>query len=136
MSMEERAYFTTFMIGKGVSKATISGYLSALRHFELARGAVAPAENSELTKHLLTGLGNLKRDPKVDALKKQHRSILGKILQLLGHAIASSGKTEFEQSLLWSVSLCAFWGSFRKNLVLFVISKPLSQWDNPTKIGF
>ena len=117
MTVEERAYFTAFMIGKGVAKATISGYLSALRHFELARGAVAPAENSELTKHLLTGLGNLKRDPKVEAYKKQRRPITGKVLQLLGHAIASSGKSDFEQSLLWSVSLCAFWGSFRQTLV-------------------
>ena len=113
MTSEERAFFTTYMIGKGVTKATIAGYLSALRHFELSRGVSAPTQNSELTKNLLTGLGNIQRDPKTDAFKKQCRPITGRLLQLIGHAVATSGKSDFEQSLLWTVVLCAFWGSFR-----------------------
>ena len=113
MSEEERAYFTCFMIKKGVKKATIEGYLTALRHYELAQGAKMPASNSNLTRHLLTGHKHFQHNPKAALLHKQRRPITGTILGLIGHSIAASVKSEYEQSLLWSVSLCAFWGSFR-----------------------
>ena len=113
MTNSERAFFTTYLIGKGLKKATISGYLSALRFYELAKGADKPCENSELTKHLLLGHANASRDPRKAVYEKQRRPITGKILQLLGHSIASSSKPDFEKSLIWAVCTTAFWGSFR-----------------------
>ena len=50
MNSEERAFFTCFLIKKGLKKATIANYLTAIRHYELASGAQHPAENSELTR--------------------------------------------------------------------------------------
>ena len=47
------------------------------------------------------------------AYQKQRRPITGNILKLLSHSIASHVSSEYEQSLLWSVCLVAFWGSFR-----------------------
>ena len=38
MTSQERAFFVAYMMGKGVKKDTINGYLSALRHYELALG--------------------------------------------------------------------------------------------------
>ena len=38
--------------------------------------------------------------------------------KLLGHSIASSNRPEYEQSMLWSVALVAFWGSLRLSELL------------------
>ena len=113
MTEAERTYFTLFLIERGVKRATISGYLSALKHYELSKGVPKPSENSSLVKHLLTGHENLQRDPGRAILQKQRRPITGQILKLLGHSIATSGRSDYEQSLLWLVCLVAFWGSFR-----------------------
>ena len=113
MTGEERVFFTTYMINTGVSKATISGYLTALRHYELAQGVAIPAQNSELSKQLMKGHENVQRNPAVSAFKKQRRPVTGLILKLFGHALAKSAKSLYEQSLYWTVALVAFWGSFR-----------------------
>ena len=113
MTDSEKAYFTVYMMGKGVKKATISGYLSALRFYEMSQGVQKPNPNSDLTKQLLTGHGNFMRDPMAALERKQRRPITGNILKLIGHALSVSGKSDYEQSLIWSVSLLAFWGSFR-----------------------
>ena len=118
MSNEERAFYTTFLIGKNVKKATIAGYLTAIRFYELSQGAQVPALNTELTKHLLKGHENLQRDPKKAVLDRQRRPITGSMLRLLGHSIASSITSEYEQSLLWTVCLTAWWGSFRMSELL------------------
>ena len=118
------------MIEKGVKKSTITSYLTALRHHELSLGVVAPIQNSELTKKLLTGVENQQRNPALDAFKRQRRPVTGNILQMLGHAIAISVKSEFEKSLLWSVCLCAFWGSFRLSELLCTLRTQFNPNDS------
>ena len=118
MTSQERAFFVSHMIGKGLKKSTINGYLSALRHYELASGAPHPAENSELTKHLLVGHDNSQRDPRVAVMEKQRRPFTAQMLKLLGHSIAASNKPEYEQSMLWTVALVAFWGTMRLSELL------------------
>ena len=113
MTNEEKSFYTTYLISTGVSKATISGYLTALRHFELASGVANPTKNSELSKQLMQGHENIQRNPAEAVTKKQRRPVTGLILKLLGHALAKSSKSSYEQSLFWTVALVAFWGSFR-----------------------
>ena len=112
-SHEDQVLYVSYLANRNVQKATIASYLSALRHYETAKGIVNPIQNSELTKKLLCGIENSQRDPEQSALKKQRRPITGRMLTLLGHAIADGSKSDYEQSLTWTVCLSAFWGSFR-----------------------
>ena len=84
MTDEERNFYTTYLICTGVSKATISGYLTALRHYELASGVANPTKNSELSKQLMKGHENVPRNPSEAVTKKQRQPVTGLILKLLG----------------------------------------------------
>ena len=114
MTDAERAYLTAYMVGKGLQKETVQNYLSNLRFYELAQGMPNLAKNSELTHHILIGAENRARNPITASLKKERRPITIQMLRLIGHSLAVNEKWNvFEKSLIWTVALLAFWGSFR-----------------------
>ena len=110
----EMAFFTTYLIQKGLTKATISNYMSGLRYIIMSRGAHSPTPPSDLSSQLVSGLVNIKKDAVKEATKCRRRPITLNMLILLQHSIATDTRwSQYGKSLRWSVILLGFWGSFR-----------------------
>ena len=110
----EVTFFATYLIQKGLSKPTISNYMSGLRYIMMSRGAHSPTPPSALTSQLVSGMFNIQKDAVKEATKSRRRPITLNMLILLQHSIATNTNwSQYEKSLRWSVILMGFWGSFR-----------------------
>ena len=110
----ELVFLVSYLINKKLEPATIKNYLSGIRFYLFSMGLASPPSLPPLASQLLIGYGKSKIDPQMAAVKKARRAISIEMLKLLEHSIAShSSWTDFEKSLRWTVTLCAWWGSFR-----------------------
>ena len=110
--------FVSFMANRGVQESTISAYLSGIRFALLSAGHECDNLRSPVVKQVLKGIHNLRRDPRVKAMKKTRRAMTTSHLKLLGHALATSKLSEYTRSAIWAVALLAFWGALRIGEVL------------------
>ena len=114
MSEEERIFYTSYLVSKGVKAETLQAYLSHVRFYQLSQGVTNPEGNSQLGNQMIKGLVNQQRNPLIDAAKKTRRPITLSMLQLLGHSLSvNSSFSEYGKSLRWSIMVSAFWGSLR-----------------------
>ena len=113
LSEQDVCCFVAYMVSRNVTDKTIYGYLAGLRLASISKGFPCDTLVSPMVKQILKGLRNLKENPKQKVESKTRRAMTFVHLKLLGHAIGSSGYSEFEKDAIWAVSLSAFWGSFR-----------------------
>jgi len=128
----EIAYFVSYLIQKGLSKPTITNYMSGLRYIMMSRGAHSPTPATPLTSQLLSGMINIQKDAVKEATKIRRRPITLNMIILLKHAIATHPTwSPYEKSLRWSVTLLGYWGSFRMGEL---VSKEKYQFNESTSL--
>ena len=110
--------FVAFMANRDVLDTTISSYLSAIRYALMSSGYDCENLRTPVVKQVLKGIHNLKRDPQATVEKTTRRAMTIHHLKLLGHAIVTSDLSPFMKSVVWAVSLSAFWGSMRIGEIL------------------
>jgi hypothetical protein len=119
-----------------LAPSTVKSYISALSKLQLLLGFEKTSFNSDAwLKAFLQGSENSKIYEPQHTLTR--RAVTYEVLILIGHQITHSGWSEFSKSLFWSVSLLAFWGSFRLGELLTVdysTFDPFSSllWDDIT----
>jgi hypothetical protein len=115
----EITFFTTYLIGRNISKASVQKYISALRFITLSRGAQSHNPTPALASQLMSGLANIKKNAVLEALKSKRRPITLNMLMLLQNSIAAHPTwSTYEKSMRWTVMLLAYWGSFRMSELL------------------
>ena len=117
-SPEEVVFLVAHLLGKELKPVTVRSYLAGIRFYLLSKGVFTPARLPILAEQLLQGKSNLTRNALMAANRKQRRAVTIDILVLLSHSIAQQSWTDYEKSLIWTVSCCAFWGSFRLKEIL------------------
>ena len=128
----EIAYFVSYLIQKGLSKPTITNYMSGLRFVMMSRGAHSPTPASSLTSQLLSGMVNIQKDAVKEATKCRRRPITLNMIILLRHAIATHPTwSPYEKSLRWSLILLGYWGSFRMGEL---VSKEKFKYNESTSL--
>ena len=111
---EEQLFFLNYLQGKGLKPDTVRNYMSAFKFVVMSRGATEPGKLSSLASQLLVGGSNREKDALKEATKKSKRAITIDMLKLIKISISRRQDwSTFEQSLHFSVSLLAWWGSFR-----------------------
>jgi hypothetical protein len=100
-----------------LSVNTIKAYLSALSQLQsLTRFGKGDFVSDSWIKILLKG----KENAKVYEFAKfnKRKPVTFEILQLIGHQTMSSDWSEYTKTMIWALTLTAFWGSFRMGELL------------------
>jgi hypothetical protein len=114
----------------GLSASTIKAYLSALSQLQSLTGlGKGEFVSDSWIKILLKGKENAKVYEFAKVSKR--KPVTFEILQLIGHQIMSSNWPEYTKNMIWSLSLVAFWGSFRIGELL---TSSQNQFDNCTNL--
>ena len=112
MTHEDVVEFIGYMFAEtSLKAASVANLLSALRTLHFTKGVFVPMLRPEIVTCLLKGRGN---QDKIMSLKKNQRlPVTVDILLLLGAVLDLSDMDLKYKSMVWSVALLAFFGSFR-----------------------
>lgn len=108
MSQESASLFAASLAHQGLQPRTISAYLSAVRHLQIAAGlgTVSRAEWPFL-QYIIRGI----KRSKADSPQRVRLPITGRIMQRLQEILCST--PDFESVLVWAACCLAFFGFLR-----------------------
>ena len=77
MQENEKLFYTSYLLSKGLRSETVQAYLTHVNFFELSQGVQNPDKTSKLGRQLVQGLANEQRNPIIAANEKTRLRISG-----------------------------------------------------------
>ena len=126
--MQVILYVGYLLMIRKVKPGTAEGYLSGLRLAHWAKGWPTPTLRTPLLNQVLKGAKNIRELADTAAGKPFRKAMTIPLMLLLKLRIAESGWNLHKKTLVWAISVLAFFGSFRIGELL---PKYVRHYDSP-----
>ena len=113
MKEADTVTFIGWLLNRGLSAATISSYLSALRQKQIALGLGGESLRTPLINQIITGRKNQESTKKILGESKERIPVTPKMLLLIKQDLKTAKMDKKEKLLIWSACTLLFFGAFR-----------------------
>ena len=110
--------FVGWMLSRGLSAATISGYLSGIRQKEIAMGFKTNSLRTPFINQIICGKKNKETVENITENSREKIPITPKMMLLIKKDLKTSNFDNKTQLLIWSACTLLFYGAFRGGEIL------------------